>query len=556
MVEKELILKYALQNAIFYSGKANPKAVLGKILASEPELRKDIRAVEEEIAEAIKDVNSASIEEQRQRLEDLAPKMIVKEKKIQKELPDLPKARIGGVVTRFAPSPTGPLSLPHLLRAASLSFLYARKYKGRFILRLEDTDPGKIQRDFYDYIKRDLKDSGIEWDQLVMQSDYMEEYYKYAEQLIRKGYAYTCSCSPKAFQGLKIRRKDCPSRKKGPDQHLKKWRDMLAGKYGEGTAVVRLKTSMKNKNPAMRDPPLLRISEAEHPLKGRKYKVWPLYNFACVIDDHVLGVTHVFRGKEHENNTHVQERIYKALDWKPPNVINFGMIQLPGEKLHTRDIKEMVREKRVSGWDDISLPTIRALLRRGFQPQAFRACALGCGLTKTDIMFNWESLEKENRRVLDSLANRYMAVLEPAKISVRGSPNQIRKVSQPLHPDFPRRGRKEIPVQLDSIYISGDDHKKLQGKEFRLKGLVNVRLDGNIANYTGNAVVRDMQKIQWVSEPHVKVRIVRPRGELEGIAEPALKKAGKGSVVQLERTCFGRIDDRKGDTATVWFAHK
>jgi len=212
MVKKDLILKYALQNAIFYSGKANPRAVLGKVLASEPELRKDIKGLEKEIEEIAREINKLPLEEQRQRLEDLAPRMMVKEVKVQKELSDLLGAKPGGVVTRFAPSPTGPLSLPHLLRAAFLSYLYARKYQGRFILRFEDTDPGKIRKEFFGYIKKDLKECGIEWDQEVMQSDYMEEYYKYAGQLIREGKAYTCSCTAKAFKKLKRRKQNCPGR--------------------------------------------------------------------------------------------------------------------------------------------------------------------------------------------------------------------------------------------------------------------------------------------------------------------------------------------------------
>ncbi len=271
MVKKDLILKYALQNAIFYSGKANPRAVLGKVLASEPELRRDIKGLEKEIEEIAGEINKLPLEEQRQRLEDLAPKMMVKEVKVQKELPDLLGAKPGGVVTRFAPSPTGPLSLPHLLRAAFLSYLYAKKYQGKFILRFEDTDPGKIRKEFFGYIRKDLKECGIEWDQEVMQSDYMEEYYKYAGQLIKKGKAYTCSCTAKAFQKLKRKKQNCPGRKMDSKDHLKKWQDMLEGRYGEGTAVVRLRTSMKEPNPAMRDPPLLRISEEEHPLKKRKY---------------------------------------------------------------------------------------------------------------------------------------------------------------------------------------------------------------------------------------------------------------------------------------------
>jgi glutamyl-tRNA synthetase len=263
----------------------------------------------------------------------------------------------------------------------------------------------------------------------------------------------------------------------------------------------------------------------------------------------------VFRGKEHEHNTEIQRRIYKALGWLPPVAVNFGMIYLPGEKLHTRDIKERINQKQLSGWDDLRLHTVRALLRRGFRPEAFREAAMVCGLTKNDIRFDWNILEGANRKTIDPIANRYMVVADPVKISLRNAP-KVRSVMEPLHVEFPGRGKKRIPVNSSEIYISKTDRKGLNRKEFRLKGLFNIRLATNIGVYTGDEVIRSMQKIQWVSAEHVKVRILMPDGsEVKGIAEPAIEKLKVGDVLQMERIGFGRVD-KKGKEMFIAFAHK
>ncbi|MEM7815675.1 MAG: glutamate--tRNA ligase [Candidatus Aenigmatarchaeota archaeon] len=555
MLMKDLILKYALQNAVFYNGKADPKAVLGKVMAGEPELRKRIEEVRKEIEKAIEKVNSLSLEEQRKMLEKIAPELLQKEERKQEGLPELPGAKMGKVVTRFAPSPTGPLNISHVLRAVMLNYLYAKKYKGRFILRIEDTDPSKIGTEYYDMIKSDLRSIGVKPDKIVVQSERMKRYYKYAELLIRRGKIFACFCPSEKFRNLKEKKKSCPDENSTPSRNLKAWNYALKGKYKEGEVVFRLRTSMSEPNPALRNPPMLRVCDDRHPIQGSKYKVWPLYNYANVIDDHELKVTHVFRGKEHEHNTAIQKRLYDALKWKPPVVLNFGMIYLPGEKIHTRDIREWIREKRVSGWDDPKLHTIRALLRRGFLPKTFQLLSIQTGLSKTDIRLSWENIEGVNRKVIDPVANRYMVVTEPVRISVMSAP-EIREVYEPLHPDFPRRGRKKIPVDLKQIWISGEDFRNLQGKEFRLKGLGNIHLRGNEGYYTGNQILGDMQKIQWVSEPNVKVNIVKPEKTIEGLGEPNLLKLKPGALIQMERIGFGKVDRVSKNEVVIFFAHK
>jgi len=547
-----IVLKYSLQNAVFYNGKANPAAVLGKVMAKEPGLRKKVGEVKTIIEKTVSKINTMPVSEQKKMLRKIAPSMLVKEEKKQEGLPALPKAK--RVVTRFAPSPTGPLNLSQLLRAGMLSYLYAKKYKGKFILRIEDTDPRNIEKDFYDMIKEDLLSVGIKWNKLVIESNNMKDYYKNAEKLLNAGKAYICLCPPETFRKLKDEKKECECRNSGSDENIKKWKKMLKGGYKEGEAVVRLKTDMNQPNPALRDPVLLRIIKAKHPLKGNKYKVWPVYNFANVIEDHESGITHVFRGKEHEHNTKIQERVYTALGWKPPHTINFGMIYLPGKKLHTRDIKQGIKERVYSGWDDPALPTIRALLRRGFQPETFRESAIACSLSKTDIVFNWESFETTNRKVLDPKANRYMVVFEPVKIFLKNYPKtDIVRIN--LHPDFPKRGKKRIPLK-SFVYISKIDFKNFGGKEIRLKGLFNIKLVSNMGVYTGDEIVSDMPKIQWVSEPNITVEVVKPEGKTRGIGEPAMKKLKPGEVIQMERVGFARVDSKNSKRLTVYFAHK
>ncbi len=554
MKKDELILKYALQNAVFYKGKANPGAVLGKILSEDPSLRGNVLDLKKEIEKTVKQINLLSPDQQRKELEKLDPDMLTKEKKEQEELPPLPHAEEGKVVTRFAPSPTGPLNMGQFLRATMLSYAYAKKYGGKFILRIEDTDPSKIGKDFYGMIKEDLENTGISFDEMVLQSDRIETYYEHAGKMVEKEKAYVCLCPADHFRDHKKRQEECPCRNKSSGENGDLWRNMLEGKYSEGEAVLRLKTDMCCPNPALRDPPLLRVSKSPHPLKGEKYSVWPLYNLSCVIDDHLLGVTHIFRGKEHEHNTAVQRDIGEFFGWKPPTVVNFGMIRYPGEKIHTRDMKEWIKEGKVSGWDDPKLPTVRAMLRRGFRPEALRQYGKELSLTKSDVTLDWEKLETINRRIIDPEADRYMVVIDPVKLTVANAPEK-REIFEPLHPEFPEKGKKKIMVDNKWIFISSEDREKLKNKIFRLKGLFNVSM-GKKCRYFGDDIVRDMPKIQWVSRPNVKVRIVRKEGSAEGIGEREMSNLKEGDIIQMERIGFGRVDRKSMEGMVIYFAHK
>jgi glutamyl-tRNA synthetase len=550
---RNLVLMYALQNAVFYRGKANLSAVLGKVISQSPEARSDIPQTRSLVEQTVRQVNLMSPDEQKKTLGKLDPSMLEREEKKEGGLSDLPGAE-EGIRTRFAPSPTGPLSIGQFMRAVFLSHAYARKYKGKFIVRVEDTDAKKIEPEAYEWIKEDLLRMGTKWDSLVLQSDRLSLYYRHAREMIELSKAYVCSCSPGDFKKHKLSRKECPCRANTKERNLSLWDSMLRGELEEGSAVLRLKGKMDDPNPVLRDPPLLRINKTPHPLKGEKYPVWPLYNFACVVDDHELGITHVFRGKEHEHNTAVQKAIAGVFKWDFPDVINFGMIRFPEEKLHTRDIREMIAKGEVEGWDDPRLPTIRSLLRRGFQPEAIRKLAMQCGLSKNDIELSWENLDTQNRKIIDPIANRYMVVTDPVRLSIDSAPEK-REVFENLHPDFLGRGKKKILLDHSRIFISGEDHEKFRGKIIRLKGLYNITL-GKKPRYAGDLVMKDMQKVQWVSEPNVKVRIVNRHGLLEGLGEQEMAKLKPDEIIQMERIGFGRVDSNNRKEVVVYFAHK
>lgn len=551
---RDLVLKYALQNAIFYKGKANPSAVLGKVISQSPEARSNVKEARSLVEQTVRQVNLMGLEEQRKSLSKLAPDMLEKEEKKQEGLSDLPDAKEGKVRTRFAPAPTGPLTIGQFMRAVFLSHAYAKKYKGKFVVRVEDTDAKKIEPKAYGWLKEDMLSMGTKWDLLVLQSDRLPLYYKHAKEMIELSKAYVCLCKSEDFKKYKLSKSDCPCRQNDKNKNLELWNAMIKGELEEGSAVLRLRARMNDPNPVLRDPPLLRINKTKHPLKGTKYSVWPLYNFACTIDDHTLEITHVFRGKEHEHNTSVQKSIADVFGWEFPNVINFGMIRFPGEKLHTRDIRERIEKGEVQGWDDPRLPTIRSLLKRGFKPEAIKTLALQCGLSKNDIELSWENLDTQNRKLIDSVANRYMVVVDPVKLSIDSAPEK-REVFEPLHPDHADRGKKKIPLDHSKIYISGEDHKEFGGKFIRLKGLYNITL-GKKPRFTDDLLIKEMPKIQWVSSPNIKVRIIKKDGILEGIGEPELVSVKPNILIQMERIGFGRVDSNNRKEVVVYFAHK
>ncbi|MCK4809206.1 MAG: glutamate--tRNA ligase, partial [Candidatus Aenigmarchaeota archaeon] len=298
---KKRARELALINAARFDGKANPKALLGSLLAEFPDYRKNIQELQQIINDTVKDINSMVPEDQKQ---EIASGNIKQKEKKEKRtgLPELKNAVKGKVIMRFEPSPSGPLHIGHAFPLI-LNSEYCRMYNGKMILRISDTNAKNIYPPAYKMIEEDARWlSGNKIDSVIIQSDRMELYYKTIETLIDKNHAYVCTCNPEDFKKLIDKKIACPCRNKNPEDNLKRWKMMFKG-YKEGDAVVRIKTDIKHKNPAVRDWPAFRISEEPHPRTKNKYRVWPLMNFAVAVDDHDLNLTHIIKGKDHITNT-------------------------------------------------------------------------------------------------------------------------------------------------------------------------------------------------------------------------------------------------------------
>jgi glutamyl-tRNA synthetase len=552
-------LRWALTNAIEHGGKARADAVLGKLVAEMPEWRSRIKELSEVVEKVVSEVNSWPREEQLFQLRKVGPVERPKPEE-RRGLPDLPDLdKYSMVVTRFAPNPNGPLHVGHV-RAALLSHEYARRYRGKFILRFEDTNPENTMLEMYDLIKRDLRWLGLSWDEEQAQSDRLEVYYNYAEQLIGRGSAYMCTCEVEEFRRLRDRGVACPCRELPPEEHLERWRRMLVGEMGKGEAVVRIKTDLKHPNPAVRDWPALRSVAKPHPRTGGRYFIWPLYNFSAAIDDHEMGITHVIRGKEHEVNEQRQRFLYGHLGWSYPTAVHYGRLAMPGVVLSKTRTMRAIRSGELSGYDDVRLATIAALRRRGFLPEAIRQLILDIGLTPVDSSLSWETLYAYNRRFVDEMANRYFFVADPVRLVVRGAP-ALREARLRLHPSRPEKGERILPLEREGealvFRISGGDAAALEeGQVFRLKDLMNVQLvaKGKVLEARFHSLeVTEGPKLHWVSGGAVEVEVIKPDNSRErGLAEPAVTGLQPGDILQFERYGFVRVDEVRPRLVVVY----
>jgi glutamyl-tRNA synthetase len=560
--------KYALQNAIQFNGKANEKSVVGKVIAAfkkEDLSPKDIIPV---VSSVVEQVNSIPLNEQISELKKIAPELLKKEKKERDfSLPELPDAEKGKVVTRFPPEPNGYLHIGHA-KASIVDYEYAKMYDGKFILRFDDTNPENAQLEFYDVQKEDLRWLGIEWDEEYHTSDHLEKHYKLAEQLIKQKDAYVCKCPPDAIKDGRFQGKECDCRDVSTEKNLYLWKDMMSSSV-EG-AVLRLKGDMKSVNTAMRDPTLFRIIDKPHPLHDDKYRVWPTYDFAGAVEDSLSGVTHPFRTKEYELRDECYFRLLELLKLRKPHLMEFARLSIEGMPVSKRKIKPLIEKGMVSGYDDIRLPTLRGLKKRGILPETIKQFVFSQGISKAESSAAFSLVEAINRKLLDSAAKRYFFVQDPIKLVVENAPAMKKTIS--LHPTDEKLGSRVI--KTDNIFfVPKTDMKKLNiGDVFRLKDLYNIMImkkNKEInAEYAGEELIPDSAKIQWTAENFIKMIVFVPgllyqKGnynpnsleKVEGFAEDAVSQLETGEIVQFERFGFVRIE-RQNNTIIGFFAHK
>lgn len=566
---KQIARKHALANAVKFGGVARVDAVVSKVFAEVPELRRQARDVVKVVQEVVEEVNSMSREDQERLLAEIWPDAFrVERRKEEKRLPPLPKAEeLGGlVVTRFAPNPDFALHLGSA-RPAILSFYYAKQmYKGKFILRFEDTDP-KTKRpmpEAYDAIREDLKWLGVSWDEEYIQSLRMEIYYNHARMLIERGGAYVCLHSKEEISRMRSSGIPDPCRDLPVEEQLERWDRMLSGDYGEEEAVLRIKTDPAHPNPSVRDWIAMRIIDTTkypHPLVGDRYRVWPTYNYACALDDHLMGVTHILRGEEHAVNTLKQEYVYRHMGWAPPVGIHFGRLNLGGMILSKSVMRRGIEKGLFEGWDDVRLGTLKALRRRGILPETIWELVLEVGLRPSSARISVEKLHAINRKLLEPRANRYMFVTAPLvamKLEGLGMPAVAEII---VHPSFPERGRRRVELKEPQVYV-GEEVTRMN--EVRLMGLGNFSVRGDslvfLNNDVGYAKERDLQIVQWAPvEGAVPGVILKAAGtkieEVKGYGEPEIAKLPVGELVQLVRVGFVKVEKRKEGRVTFIYAH-
>jgi glutamyl-tRNA synthetase len=563
---KSRVRLLALANAVRYNGVANFGSVLGKLLSENPEVKDQLKTIADKIKIIIEDVNGLGSEAQRKELEEKAPELLeVKREKEEKVLKDLPNAETGRVVMRIAPSPSGPLHIGHAF-VTNLNSEYCRKYSGTMILRLEDTNPENIYSDAYKMIEEDslwLTKNNIQ--KIVIQSDRLHNYYDYAEKLVQMGKAYVCTCNADLFRELLQRKKACPCRNLPLKEQQLRWDRMFSG-FEPGQAVLRIKTSLDDPNPAMRDWPAMRINHHVHPRTGTKERVWPLMNFSVAIDDHDLGMTHTIRGKDHKDNEKRQKHIFDALGWKMPTHLYVGRINFEGFDLSKTETQQKIERGEYKGWDDIRLPFIGALRRRGYQPDAFIQWAVEMGLGENDKTVSREEffkiIDSHNRRILEPVSDRYFFVANPVEARIAGAPKQSTELH--LHPDHPERGARKFDTHEQFYLAKTDIDKLVDGKIYRLMECGNfIKQDANFHWHSRN-VEEYREKgsagiMHWLpaSNDLAKVEVLMPDGTtIEGYGEPALKQLKEGAIIQFERFGFVRLDKKQANKITFWWTHK
>ncbi|MDI9620096.1 MAG: glutamate--tRNA ligase [Candidatus Nezhaarchaeota archaeon] len=573
----KLVKKHAYLNAYEHGGKASQGPVLGKILAERPELRSKVKELVKLVAEVIDEVNGMGFAEVKNKVETEYPEALSKKREaVEKVLPPLPNVdKYKLVVTRFAPNPDAPLHLGSL-RPLIISYEYARAYKGKFILRFDDTDPKtkKPMPEAYEWIKDDMSWLGIKPDQVIYQSDRLEIYYDVARRLLELGGAYVCTCSAERFKALRDSGKPCPCRELDQSEQLARFEGMLLRRYGEKEAVVRVKTDLNHPDMSVREWVALRVIDVEgnpHPRVGDRYFVWPTYNFACAVDDYLLEVSHILRAKEHVTNTVKQRYIFEYMKWRFPEAIHFGRLKLANIVLSKSQISRGIAKGEFLWWDDPRLGTIMAVRRRGILPETLKEVILHVGVKTSEASLSWENIYSINRRHLDPKADRYFCVLDPVLLIVEGAPGRF-VARPPLHPDYPERGFRELEVRAEDcgvkVYISRRDVELFKGKNIvRLMSLFNVESKEIVGDTVYSAYrsecVEDASHlkapiIQWVPlHDNVDVEVMMPNAAVSrGVGEASLSNLEVNSIIQFVRVGFARLDEKGKGRVRFYFAHE
>jgi len=515
---------------------------------------------------------------------------------------DLRTGRFTRVHTRFPPEPNGYLHIGHA-KAVWIDYGVARDFGGLFNLRFDDTNPVKEEQEFVDAIVADVRWLGADWgDRLFFASDYFEQMYLWAEDLIKKGKAYVCDLSADevaAYRGtLTQPGKDSPYRNRSVEENLDLFRRMRAGEFPDGARTLRAKIDMASPNLNLRDPVMYRILHATHHRTGDKWCIYPMYDWAHGLEDSIEGITHSLCSLEYENHRPLYDWFLDALGIYHPRQIEFARLNLTHTVMSKRRLMELVQCGCVRGWDDPRMPTLAGLRRRGYTPEAIRDFCARIGINKVDSLVDVAVLEHCVREHLNKTAPRVMAVLCPLRVVIENYPEGHTEDLEAINnPEDPSAGTRRVPFSR-VLYIERDDfmeepppkfYRLAPGREVRLRyayfikcqrvvkdpstgQVVELRCTYDPATRGGNAPDGRKVKatIHWVSAPHAIPAEVRlydhlftiedvnalPEGEdfkrhlnphsLEVLSdcrlEPSLAGAAVGARYQFERLGYFCVD--------------
>ena len=388
----------------------------------------------------------------------------------------------GAVVTRFPPEPNGYLHIGHA-KAICLSFGMAKEFGGSTYLRFDDTNPLKESIEFMKSMQEDIAWLGFEWLEIRNASDYFEQLYHFAEQVIEKELAYVDSLSAEEIReyrgSLKSPGKDSPYRSRTVDENLDMFRRMRAGEFADGEHVLRLKIDMTSPNINMRDPAIYRIRHVHHHKVGDAWCIYPLYDYTHCISDSLEGITHSLCDLGFEDHRPLYDWVLDELKMNcHPQQIEFSRLNLQYTVMSKRKLKQLVEENMVSGWDDPRLPTITGLRRRGYTPASIRDFCRRIGVTKSDNNVELASLESCIRDDLGDTAPRVMGVLDPIKVVIENYPEgQTEALDVANHPQVESLGSRQLPFSRE-VYIDREDFREEANRKYKrlvLGGEVRLR---------------------------------------------------------------------------------
>ncbi|MDH5676255.1 MAG: glutamine--tRNA ligase/YqeY domain fusion protein [Myxococcales bacterium] len=514
--------------------------------------------------------------------------------------------------TRFPPEPNGYLHIGHV-KAIWVSFGTALKYGGRFNLRLDDTNPIAEEAEFVEAIQQDVRWLGYDWsDRLFFASDYYEQLYLWAEQLIEAGKAYVDESS---LEQIRTRRgdfyhvgEDSPYRERPAAESLDLFRRMRAGEFPDGAMVLRAKIDMAHKNLNMRDPPMYRILHARHHRTGASWCIYPMYDFAHGQSDAIEGISHSLCTLEFEDHRPLYDWFIEALGLEPrPRQIEFAKLLLSHTVLSKRRLRQLVEQGHVAGWDDPRMPTIAGMRRRGFSAEALLSLCERVGVSKRDAVVDIELFEHLQREHLNTDCPRAMAVLRPLKLVITNYPEQQEESFEAQnHPEYPEQGTRSLPFCRE-LYVEREDFREqapkkwfrlAPGREVRLRYACLVTCQEVIRDEDGEPVElrcswdptsrggtpADGRKVRgtlhWVSARHAvdaEMRLydrlfsdpdplgaagdgdftrLKNAGSLEVLRgvklEPALEGAPAGARYQFERLGYFAVDPDSTGHQPVW----